>query len=131
MKKILIIILILIGAYLFKVPEYRELNDIAIIEGIAVDYDGNNYKLYLREVIPIKGDQGIDYEYKYYEGVSSSLEDSYEEVLSNTKKKLYLKRCKFLVTNMYSSDDIIDIFNIKPKTIYHDTKEVYETLKKL
>lgn len=131
MKKILIIILILIGAYLFKVPEYRELNDIAIIEGIAVDYDGYNYKLYLREVIPIKGDQGIDYEYKYYEGVSSSLEDSYEEVLSNTKKKLYLKRCKFLVTNMYSSDDIIDIFNIKPKTIYHDTKEVYETLKKL
>lgn len=131
MKKVIIILLVLLGASIFKVPEYRELNDIAIIEGVAVDYDGYNYRLYLREVIPIKGEQGIDYEYEYYEGVSSSVEEAYEEILSNTKKKLYLKRCKFLVTNMYSSDDIISILNINPKTIYHDTKKVYEVLKNL
>lgn len=131
MKKIIVIIFTLLGAYFFKVPEYRELNEIAIIEGMAVDYDGYNYKIYFKEIIPIKGDQGIEYEYKYYEGVSSSIEDTYKEIVSNTKKKLYLKRCKFLVTNMYHSDEIIDVLNINPSTIYHNTKEVYETLKKL
>lgn len=131
MKKIIMVILILIGTYIFKIPEYRELNDIAIIEGIGVEYDGYNYTLYLKEVIPVKGAQGIDYEYKYYKEQASSIEDAYEEIVSNTKKKLYLNRCKFLVTDLYTTDDVMDYFDINPTTIYHDMDNIYDKLKNL
>lgn len=129
MKKIIIIILVLLGAYLIKIPEYRELNEIAIIEGMAIDYDGDYYTVYLKEVIPIKSDQGIDYEYKYYHERATSMEKAYEEIISNTKKKLYLKRCKFLVSNIYTTDKIINYFEINPNAIYHDMDNVYEKLK--
>lgn len=131
MKKIIVIIIVLIGAYIFRIPEYVELNEIAIIEGIAVDYDGYNYTVYLKEVIPIKSDQGIDYKYKYYKGEALSIEDGYEEIKNNTKKKLYLNRCKFLVTDLYSSEDILKTLDINPSTIYHDINNVYEKLKSL
>lgn len=131
MKKLFLVILILLGALFFKIPEYRELNDIAIIEGIAVEYNGYSYTLHLKEVIPIKSEKGVEYEYKYYKGQSSSIRKCYEEITSNTKKKLYLKRCKFLVTNLYSSNKIIDFFNIEPVTIYHEIDNVQKKLKEL
>ena len=43
MKKLFIIIIIILGAYIFKIPKYNELNNLAIIESIAVEYDGTNY----------------------------------------------------------------------------------------
>ena len=129
MKKTLIIILIVLGAVIFKIPEYRELNNIAIIEGIAIDYDGYNYTVYLKEVIPVKSDRGIDYEYKYYKEKSSSIEKAYKEIVSNTKKKLYLKRCKFLVSNLYTTDKVLTYFDIKPTTIYHSRDNIYDKLK--
>ena len=106
MKKILIIALIVFGAFIFKIPEYRELNTIAIIEGIA-----------------------IDYEYKYYKEKSSSIEKAYKEIVSNTKKKLYLKRCKFLISNLYTTDKVLTYFDIKPTTIYHSRDNIYDKLK--
>ena len=36
MKKVVIVLLVLIGAYLCKIPEYKELNDLAIIDGIGI-----------------------------------------------------------------------------------------------
>ena len=66
MKKIFILILIILGGIIFKIPEYKELNQLAIIESIGLYYDESNYVIYLREIIPIKSDEGIDYEYKYY-----------------------------------------------------------------
>lgn len=129
MKRILIILLVLVLAYFIKIPEYRELNDIAIINGIAVEYDGYNYTVYLKEVIPVKSDQGIDYEYKYYKEQAASIDKAYKEIVSNTKKKLYLKRCKFLVSNLDTTDKIREYFNINPSTIYHSQKNIYDKLK--
>ncbi len=131
MKKVLIVILAISGLFLFRIPEYKELNDLAIIEGIAVYYDGVNYTIYLKEIIPIKSEQGIEYKYKYYQTKDSNVYECYKKIISNTKKKLYLKRCKFLVTNISGSDEIINIFKIKPKNIYHEIKDVYEKLKQL
>lgn len=129
MKKILIIILIIIGAYLFKIPEYKELNNIAIIKGIAIEYDGYNYTIYLKEVIPIKNTQGIDYEYKYYIQQAASIEKAYKELSKNTKKKLYINKCQFLISNLNTTKEIIKTLKIKPKTIYHDVNNIYEKLK--
>ena len=129
MKRILIVIVIMFGALFFKIPEYKELNNIAIIEGIAIEYDGANYTVYLKEVIPVKSDKGIDYEYKFYNEKSSSVEKAYKKIVSNTKKKLYLKRCKFLISNLYTTNDVIIYFDINPTTIYHSKNDIYDKLK--
>lgn len=129
MKRIILLFIIVLGAFIFKIPEYRELNNIAIIEGIGIFYDGYNYTVYLKEVIPVKSDQGIGYEYKYYEEKASSIDNAYKEIISNTKKKLYLKRCKFLVSNLYTTSDIISYFEISPTIIYHSMDNVYKKLK--
>ena len=91
MKKVVIVLLVLIGAYLCKIPEYKELNDLTIIDGIGVYYDGDNYNVYLREIIPIKSDRGIDYEYKYYDDKDVDIKKAYKKIVTNTKKKFYLK----------------------------------------
>ena len=129
MKRFLILFLVILGAFIFNIPEYRELNNIAIIEGIAIEYDGANYTVYLKEVIPVKSDRGIDYEYKYYKERASSIDKAYKEISSNTKKKLYLKRCKFLISNLYTTNDVIIYFDINPTTIYHSKNDIYDKLK--
>lgn len=60
MKNTIIIFIILFIFSLFvKLPKYRELNHLKIIDKITVTC--NTYKL--REVIPTKDDNGIEYEY--------------------------------------------------------------------
>lgn len=131
MKKLFIIIIIILGAYIFKIPKYNELNNLAIIESIAVEYDGTNYTLYLKEIIPTKNDQGIKYNYKYYQEKDKTIESSYKKIKEKTKKKLYLKRCKFLITNIHNSENIIKILSISPEIIYHEPNNIYEKLKKI
>lgn len=131
MKKLFIIIIIILGAYIFKIPKYNELNNLAIIESIAVEYDGTNYTLYLKEIIPTKNDQGIKYDYKYYQEKDKTIESSYKKIKEKTKKKLYLKRCKFLITNIHNSENIIKILSISPEIIYHEPNNIYEKLKKI
>ena len=131
MKKLFIIIIIILGAYIFKIPKYNELNNLAIIESIAVEYDGTNYTLYLKEIIPTKNDQGIKYDYKYYQEKDKTIESSYKKIKEKTKKKLYLKRCKFLITNIHNSENIIRILSISPEIIYHEPNNIYKKLKKI
>lgn len=131
MKKIIIILLILLGAYIVKIPKYKELNEIAIIEGMAVSYQDSVYNVYLKEIIPIKTDDGINYKYKYYHEKSDNLEKAYKKIINNTKEKLYIKRCRVLVTNLKDSSIVLFTFNINPKSIYHVNDKVYEKLKSL
>ena len=51
-----------------------------------------------------------------------------QELLAS--KKIYLKRCKFIVTNLKYSNEIIKELNIKPNNIYHQTKDIYKKLEK-
>lgn len=129
MKKVVIVLLVLIGAYLCKIPEYKELNDLAIIDGIGVYYDGDNYNVYLREIIPIKSDQGIDYEYKYYDDKDDDIKKAYKKIVTNTKKKFYLKHCRTLITNLYTSDNIMKDLDIKPRSIVHKKDNIDDGLK--
>lgn len=63
MKKIFILFIILFTFSLFiKLPKYKELNHLKIIDKITIKCD---YYV-LREIIPIKDDGGIEYDYKYY-----------------------------------------------------------------
>lgn len=129
MKKVGIIIL-LISIFVFpKISPYVELNNLAIIESIGVSYKDENYTIWLKEVIPIKDEQGINYEYEYYKGTGQSIDKAYKEIILKTKKKLYLKRAKLLITNLKHSQNVIDDLKIKPKNILHSTESIYKELK--
>lgn len=130
MKKILIIIIVIILGFIIKIPEYEELNTLAIIEGAGISYNDEIYTIYLKEVIPIKDDQGMSYKYDYYKGEGKTISKALEKLKDNANKKIYLKRCKFIVTNLKYSNEIIKVLNIKPNNIYHQTKDIYKKLEK-
>lgn len=122
MKKYILIIIIIIELVTFKIPPYIELNNLAIIEEITVEKENNHYTLTLKETIPIKDDQGINYKYKYYTKTAKTIKKAYNYLQNSTKKKLYLNKTKSLITNMTSSRKILESLDIKPKTITHTNK---------
>ena len=129
MKRILIIIIIVIGAVIFRIPEYVELNNLAIIESIGVQYENRKYTIYLKEIIPKKDENGINYDYKYYKSQEVSLKDAYKKLPAKTKKKLYYNDVKALVLNIEKSNKVMKLFKIKPKKIIHIKDNVYKELK--
>ena len=129
MKKLFLLVLVLLGAFIFKIPEYVELNNLAIIEAIGIDFTNDKYTVYLKEVIPKKDENGIKYEYKYYKSSDLNLEDVYKKLSDKTKKKLYYNDAKFLITNLEKSNKIVKLFSIKPKNIIHTKKDIYKELK--
>ena len=129
MKKLFLLLLILLGAFIFKIPEYVELNNLAIIEAIGVELSNDKYTIYLKEVIPKKDENGIKYEYKYYKSSDLNLEDAYKKLSDTTKKKLYYNDVKSLVINLEKSNKIVKLFSIKPKNIIHTKKDIYKELK--
>ena len=95
----LLIILLLIPLFFINIPPYIELNNIAIIEEIGIKQNKNNYTLYLKEIIPIKEDNSIKYEYKYYESTSKNIKSCLKKINNKTKKTIYLNKVKTIYTN--------------------------------
>ena len=110
--------------------DYVEINDLAIIKGVGVSYKNSSYTIYMKEIIPARSDDGIEYKYKIYEASADDLESALEKIADKTKKKLYYKRCKFLVTDVDHSDFINEMLEIKPKSIYHPSDDVKDVLAK-
>jgi len=132
MKKKLILVIILIALSIFvKIPNYVELNNLAIIESIGIDYNNSHYTIYLKEVIPIKDDLGINYKYKYYKDDGKNIRETITKLKSKTKKKLYLDKVKFLVTNTTTSMKISKELNINFKYIYHTKNNILKKLKEI
>lgn len=131
MKKIIILILITLIFYTIGIPKYTELNNLAIIEGVGVSYKDERYIVYLKEVIPVKNDQGIKYKYKYYEEEGDEIEKVFEKLKTKTKKKLYLKKAKFLITDVDDSGMIEKKLKKTFKVVYHPSKltDILEKLK--
>lgn len=130
MKKRFLILLFLISmSIFFKIPEYVELNNLAIIEGIGVSYNNNHYTIYLKEVIPTKDDLGINYKYNYYKEDGKTIKTTLKKLQKKTKKKLYLSRAKFLITNKKTSTKILKDLNLNIKYIYHTKYNIYKKLK--
>lgn len=131
MKRIILLIILIGIAFLLPIPGYRELNDLAIIEGVGLDYYEGDYTVYLKEVIPVKSEQGISYEYQYYKAEGDSFDEAFNRLNKKTKKKLYLKKAKFLVVNTVTSDKVINSLNVKFKHIYHIKSDIYKKLKSI
>lgn len=129
-KTLVIIFILLLPVVIFGNLEYVELNDLAIIRGVAVSC-GKETNLYLKEIIPTKGDNGITYQYEYYQGSGRNIQKALEKINLKTKKKLYLSKVKFLVTDCTKSNKIINEFNLKHIKVYHVQDGVLKELKNI
>lgn len=129
LKTIGVLILLILPVFIFKVPEYVELNDLAIIRGVGLSCQEEKVTLTLKEIIPIKGENGITYQYEYYQEESRDISDAYHKIEDEIKKKLYLPKVKFLVTNCKNSDEFFQKFSLEDVKIYHVKKSVVKKLK--
>ena len=119
MKKIFLTLIIILELLIIKIPEYNELNNIAIIEEISVIKQNNKYYITFKEIIPIKENNSLTYKYKEHKIKTNDLTKSLDEISKTTKKKLYLSKTKSLTTNLTYSNKIIKLYKIKPKIINH------------
>lgn len=129
-KTLVIIFILLLPVIIFGNPTYVELNDLAIIRGVGVSC-GKETNLYLKEIIPTKGENGITYQYEYYQGAGKDVSKALEKINLKTKKKLYLSKVKFLVTDCTKSNHIMNDFELKHIKVYHVQDDVLKELKKI
>ena len=121
MNKLLIIFL-LIPLLFINIPPYIELNNLAIIEEIGIIQNKEKYTLYLKEIIPIKEDNSIKYEYKYYESTSKNIKSCLKKINNKTKKTIYLNKVKTIYTN--KNINIKKELGIKPNSIKLTNKDI-------
>ena len=131
MKRIIYILLIssFILSFFIK-DKYVELNNLVIVEGIGLECIDNEYSIHLKEVIPIKDDSGIEYEYKYYNVKSDDIEKSYDLFDEKISKKIYYNGTKYIITNCTNTKELISTYNINPKYIIHTNKNIKKELSK-
>lgn len=80
-KTIILFFILLIFSIFIKKPKYIELNHLHIIDRITIYCDKTTY----RELIPIRDDNGIEYDYKYHNKINKTY---------YTKKAKVINKCK-------------------------------------
>lgn len=130
LKHGLVLILLLLPIFIFKIPKYVELNDLAIIQGVGYSCHDGNKILYLKEIIPIKGDAGLEYQYEYYQEQGEKFNNLVQKIEEHTKKKIYLSKVKFVVTNCDISKDVEEELKKEDIKIYYVESDIKQKLKK-
>lgn len=130
LKHGLVLILLLLPIFIFKIPKYVELNDLAIIQGVGYSCHDGNKILYLKEIIPIKGDAGLEYQYEYYQEQGEKFNNLVQKIENHTKKKIYLSKVKFVVTNCDISKDVEEELKKEDIKIYYVESDIKQKLKK-
>ena len=101
MKKYLILLFIIIIVSLFiRIPGYNDLNNIIVIDKINIKCIDGKYHISLREISPIKEDNGLSYKYKYHYEIINNLDDlnklnqkKYHNNLYYDKAKKHFNNC--------------------------------------
>lgn len=130
LKHGLVLILLLLPIFIFKIPKYVELNDLAIIQGVGYSCHDGNKILYLKEIIPIKGEAGLEYQYEYYQEQGEKFNNLVQKIEEHTKKKIYLSKVKFVVTNCDISKDVEEELKKEDIKIYYVESDIKQKLKK-
>ena len=126
LKHGLVLILLLLPIFIFKIPKYVELNDLAIIQGVGYSCHDGNKTLYLKEIIPIKGEA----QYEYYQEQGEKFNNLVQKIENHTKKKIYLSKVKFVVTNCDISKDVEEELKKEDIKIYYVESDIKQKLKK-
>jgi hypothetical protein len=129
MKRIILIIIVFIGLIFIKIPKYIELNNLIIVEGIGLECR-DEYTLYIKEVIPIKSDNGITYKYKIYENKSNEIDKLFDDIIDNSNKLIFYRDTKYIITNCDSSSIITDKLKLNVNYIKHTKNNIKKELSK-
>ena len=91
---ILLVVLILFigGCY-----DYRELNDMAIVDGILIDYVDDEYKVYLNVIKSSKGKDGNELSNKLLIGSNNIIANAFYEATTMSSNEVYLGHVSLLV----------------------------------
>ena len=130
MKKIVIITILVLSLFIIRIPKYVELNNLAIIRTIGIDYDNNTYRLYLKEIVPYKSDEGISYKYKYYESSSSSLKNAFKLIENKTTKKIYLNKVDLIIIDKKKKKTILKKLNKKTNHYIYTIEDIKKVIRK-
>lgn len=119
MKKTFFLLLIVIFlSFFIDIPKYVELNDLVIVEGIGISC-GDDYKVYIKEIIPTKDDTGMNYKYKIYDGNFKKLDNFMDIMMNKIDKKVFYKDLKYIITDCDNTSEVRSKLKIKPKYIKH------------
>lgn len=110
MKKLLIIVVCLLlisGCY-----DYRELNDMSVVDGIYIDYEDNKYNVRLEIVKSNKGKDGNEIKNEILSGKDKNISKAFNKAIGKSVKGVYLGHVSLLVVsnNLVTNgiDDLID-----------------------
>lgn len=117
MKKNPIFIISLIVLFLLPTPPYRELNHLILIQSLQVNCQGEKYEVILKEIVPKKEDNGIQYDYKTYQEMGSNLLTIKKKIEKKESKYFYYKGIKKITTNCPNPSDILNTFQLSSKKI--------------
>ena len=95
MKRFILLILIILfigGCY-----DYQELNDMAIVDGILIDYVDNEYKVYLNVIKSSKGKDGNELKNKVLVGSDNVIANAFNKSINMSSNKVYLGHVSLLV----------------------------------
>ena len=124
MKKVILLIIIIFlcgGCY------YTELNDLAIVDTLAVEKENDKYKLYISIVDTSKYKNEENIKTKVYTSHGKTIEKAYQNFYLKLNKTIYLSSINnLLVSNLNSNDykNLVDFF-IKDKTSRNTFNIIY------
>ncbi len=105
-----IIFLILLVFLSSGCSSYTELNDLSIVNTLAIDYKDNKYELTLQIIEGINNNDSIEKEITTLSSNEKSLDESFNKLYINSKKKLYLSHIDLLIlTEEAINNNLIEI----------------------
>lgn len=103
MKKILLLLIILISSFfLTGCINYTELNELLVVTSIGIDYQDDNYIVYLYTVDSKTDDGSIEKEYKTLKETASTISEAFTKLYQTSNKKIYLSHLDLLVLSEFA-----------------------------
>ena len=129
MKKIILIVFYTLSLFIIKIPKYIELNHLNIVQNIGISYSNSLYNIYIKEIIPVKDSNGINYKYKYYNAYDKRFNSLFNKINKRYNTNLYFGKCKYLVVDSNSLNKNIIMnelnnLNIRYKKIIYTKKDI-------
>ena len=111
MKKVLVILTLI--CFIFGTNNYIELNKLAIITNMGINYKNNNYIVNFKEILPNK-------KYKYYSTKCKNIKKCINDIENINHKNIYLNHLENIIISnksiiyklKYIFKDDFDNFNI-------------------
>ncbi len=84
---------------------YRELDDMAIVAGMAVDKVDDKFLLTVEVVNPQQGPEGTQYEAVIFDSVGSAIFDGIRNIIRKSGRKLFWSHAKILIISKAAAEE--------------------------